>query len=166
LEFDQRSDARAWPGEGCLIISRAKEELLITTRQFRSLLNPEVYKETYPLFKEAADRGVKIHVIADLSISESAKKIIINEFKGELKCIDSELLENPPGILKPIFLDDFCHIMIADRKHWLALRPHKRENEHSGQRCLHDPVTAEYLSDIYWTFWTLTDYIGKWLARK
>jgi predicted transcriptional regulator len=161
LEFDQRSDVRAWPREGCSIISAANKELLITTRQFKSLIDHEVHKETYLLAKEAANRGVKIYVIADPSIPENVKKIITENFGGELKYISSKLLENPPGILKPIFLDDFCHIMIADRRHWLALRPHKRENEHSGQRCLDDPVTAEYLSDIYWTFWTLADYIGK-----
>jgi len=144
----------------------AKKELLITTRQFRSLLNSEVYKETHPLFEEAANRGVKIRVIADPSIAENVKKIITDDFKGELKYINSEFLENPPGILKPIFLDDFCHIMIADRTHWLTLRPHKSENEHSGQRCLEDPVTAEYLADIFETLWTLADYIGRGLARK
>lgn len=166
LEFDQRSDARAWPREGCSIVSGTEKELLITTRRFRSLLDSEKYEDIYNVVKGAVNRGVRIYVLADPSIRQDVREIITKKFNGELKCIDSKLLENPPGILKPIFLDDFSHVMIADRRHWLALRPHEREDEHSGKRCLNDPITAGYLSEIFWTFWELADYISKSSERR
>lgn len=143
-----------------IMAAKQKGEILLTTRKLTSLLIPDVHDELYPLLKAAVKRGVKIQVIADPSISKQVRKILIEKLKATVKYLSSDFLENPPGVLKPVFVEDFSHILISDRKHWLALRPHKKEGEHYGRRCFNDPITAEYLADIFDTFWKLADVIN------
>lgn len=157
--FYEENDPRAWYSEMGGLILRARKEFLIVARRLTSLSIPEVQRELYPLFREAANRrGVTIHVIADPSMPKEVQKAFVNEFKAEIKYMDAEFLLNPPGILKPVFLDNFCHIVITDRTHWLGLFPHERGGKHSGRRCIADPVTSEYLAEIFDTLWTLADY--------
>ncbi|MEM3829181.1 MAG: hypothetical protein QXP36_08215, partial [Conexivisphaerales archaeon] len=76
--------------------------------------------------------------------------------QAKFKLIAKDRLENPPKILKPLFLDDFSHVMIVDRTHWLYLNPHKKGEPHSGKVTINDPAVANYLAEIFYCFWDLS----------
>ncbi len=154
--FSDKDDPRSWIREVVSLIVGTSEELLITTRWLSSFQRQEFHEVLSSAFNQATQRNVAIRVIADPQISKKVLDVLRLEFKVETRFLPKEILENPPKMLKPIFLDDFAHVMIADRTHWLYILPHAKEGIHVGRRSLNDPVIAKYLADIFESFWSLS----------
>jgi len=146
--------------ETSYIAMRAHSEILATTRWLRTFKNRSSERRFRLIntFREVSGK-INMRLIADPGIDPEMCQFLYKELKTDIKFIPLSLLENPPGRLKPIILEDFSHVLIADRKHWLYLEKHKDEEEHMGVRAINDPAVAEYLAEIFDTFWELAKYI-------
>ena len=156
IPFDEKSDPMAWTSEAVHLIAtvRPQGELLITTRWLSTFEKDK--RACGATFEAARDRGVKIRIIGDLEFPIDLKNIFEKAYKAEIRVIPREKLEKPPKMLKPIFLDDFSHVMIADKTHWLYIDPHEKGELHSGKVTLNDPAIAGYLADVFESFWALS----------
>jgi hypothetical protein len=154
--FDERTDERAWTKHANYVINSLKPEgeLLITTRWLDSF--PKYKESFHPAFLEARKKKVNIKIIGSIDFPGKLKEFIRQSYLAEFRLIPIERLEDPPKILKPLFLNDFSHVMIADRTHWLYLNPHKKGETHSGKMTINDPAVADYLAEIFYCFWDLS----------
>lgn len=155
--FSEEEKPRSWLRETARIIAGTSKQLLITTRWLNSFGARDVEETLLPVFEEAANRKVKIRVIADPDISERIQNILKDQCKAEIGFIPRSKLETPPKALKPVFLEDFAHVMISDRHDWLYINPHPKGGKHSGRCVADDPIIAGYLADIFESFWDLSE---------
>lgn len=153
--FSAERKPSEWHGEIVSFVVRAQKEIMLTTRRLRTFSDPVIKQVAYEAFKKAAAKPVKIRMIADPSLPRKIQEMFTKEFSADIKYLSSEILENPPALLKPAFLEDFAHVMICDDSDWLYLFPHDDERKHAGIRCLNDPVISKYLANIFDTFWAL-----------
>lgn len=158
-DFDEKKDPQDWVKWALNIIIGAKSdgELLITTRWLTSFQDPIKRNSFTAAFQDAAARGVTIKMIADLKFPKETcnhfKQACNNE--ADIRYIPCNILEMPPEVLRPKFLDDFSHVMIADRTNWLYISPHKKGELHTGKITHNDQIIATYLANVFECFWIL-----------
>jgi hypothetical protein len=159
VPFSDKVEPRAWVSETEGMITKTKNngELLITTRWFSSFDDADIRTDLVSAFQRARKREVNIKVVAARGIAKPVVDLFRNDFKAEMRFVPRKLLEKPPKILKPIFLEDFAHVMIVDRTHWLYIMPHKKEEKHTGRRSQNDPVVGNLLADIFDCFWEMSE---------
>ena len=151
--FDEKKDKRRWYFAAYSVALAAQEELLMVTRWLRSLQENAIRHLLFATFETLNNKGVSIKIIADPGLSKDLRSRLMTYYNVRFRFIDAKLLENPPGILKPVIFPDFSHVMIADRRDWLYVYPHKEEGSHKGIYCMDDPPVAKYLAEIFDAFW-------------
>jgi hypothetical protein len=156
ISFNEKTDSRSWCRETVRLIVGAQKEVLVTAGLLDSFVRPEIEGDVLPAFLGAAKRKVSVRLIADPIISSSVLDVFEHQLKAEIRFLPTHILAAPQGILKPLFLEDFSQVMIADRTHWLYVMPYVNETYHLGKGAFNDLVIANYLADIFESFWGLS----------
>jgi sugar-specific transcriptional regulator TrmB len=133
----------------------AHNTLYLTSRNLSSLEDKDVNDIVNPTFKKLHERGVTVSILLDPSTPTTTEDLCVSEWHAKVRFIPSSFLAQLPGILSPIELNDFSHVLIADESSWLYLKQHMDETEHQGKRCFKDITTGSYLAKIFRTLWMI-----------
>jgi len=80
--FSAERNPGEWHGEIVSFIVRAQKEIKLTTRCLSTLKDPKIGEVARRTFREAANKSVKIQIIADHSMPAKTRKILEKDFKA------------------------------------------------------------------------------------